>query len=209
MVASSLSPLNSFTNALSIFSSQAGKRLRYSRLEYPVPKSSMDAFTPAFVNSVSTRTLSSGLLIAVVSVTSRISISGGTWWHSRQSRTVLTSDGCSNCNVDRFTAIDQSWCPWRCHSLSWRQASLITQLPIGMISPVFSASGRKRSGVSSPCLGCCQRNSASNPRRGPAGAWNFGWYNRRSSLRSMAIHRSFINWRWVCARVFMEGWKKW
>ena len=34
---------------------------------------------------------------------------------------------------------------------------------MGMISPLSSATGMKRSGAMSPCSGCCQRIRASTP----------------------------------------------
>ena len=48
-----------------------------------------------------------------------------------------------------------------CHSRTWRQASSITHLPSGTISPVSSARRMNSSGESTPRSGWCHRSNAS------------------------------------------------
>jgi hypothetical protein len=60
-------------------------------------------------------------------------------------------------------------------ALIWRHASSMTQLPMGMMSRLFSASGRKLAGETAPCSGCCQRSRASAPTTWPLRAQYLGW----------------------------------
>ena len=64
------------TNDLSIFNKSTGKRLRYERLEKPVPKSSIASETPRVLSFVRISMVVSAPSMATDSVISRITLAG-------------------------------------------------------------------------------------------------------------------------------------
>jgi len=65
--------------------------------------------------------------------------------------------------------------PARCHSPAAAHAVLSTQSPMGPISPVSSAMGMNRPGLTEPCTGCSHRSSASTPTIRPDDMSTCGW----------------------------------
>ncbi len=63
--------------------------------------------------------------------------------------------------ADRLTAIEIFGNPISSHCFRWRRASFKIQSPSGMISPVSSAIGIKRTGDTMPRVGWIQRTKAS------------------------------------------------
>ncbi len=88
-----------------------------------------------------------------------------------------TMSGCISCLLDRLIDMDMpratSWSA--CHSTICRQASSMTQTPIGTIRPVSSATEMISPGRMSPRSGCCQRSSASKPTTRSVASAITGW----------------------------------
>ncbi|MNY48688.1 hypothetical protein D3C86_1840400 [compost metagenome] len=119
--------------------------------------------------------LASAFSMAVDSVISRVRWRASSRWRERAVSTSSSKPGLASCMVERLTATLQSGCPASRQRLIWRQASSMTQLPMGMMSRLFSARGRKRAGEMAPWIGCCQRSSASAPTTWPLRAAYLGW----------------------------------
>ena len=73
------------------------------------------------------------------------------------------SPSSANWRADRLTAMHTGGRPSRCQATFCAQAVCSTQLPIGTIRPVSSATGMNLAGATVPRSGCRQRSSASTP----------------------------------------------
>src|ERR1051325_289904 len=93
----------SFTKERSIFSALTGKRVRYERLEYPVPKSSMATRTPASERLCSACMASSGSCIRWLSVISSSISAESMPEASMTSRIERSRSRLWNCRADRLT----------------------------------------------------------------------------------------------------------
>jgi len=80
-----------------------------------------------------------------------------------------------NWTADRFTAITIGGRPASIQALSCCTAVRMTQLPMAMIWPLFSASGMNSPGATMPSCGCFQRSSASTPTTRLPSIDNCGW----------------------------------
>ena len=106
------------------------------------------------------------LLISALSVISSVRRSGARPVRARTPSTVWTMRGSSICRAERFDldgALRTLASGRGCQSRSCWHACSRTQAPMGMMSPLSSATGMKRYGGTSPWSGCCQRMRASTP----------------------------------------------
>ena len=103
MAASSGLVVMSRTNAMSIFSVSIGKRRRYDRLEYPVPKSSTEIRTPWAFSSCRVEMVRSVFAISELSVSSSSSRSAGTSWSRSALSTSPLRSPSMNCRPETFT----------------------------------------------------------------------------------------------------------
>ena len=107
------------------------------------------------------------------SVISRISASGGNPVSHSASSTVAPKSGSRSCRGDTLTETTAPLA--RCHSATTRHDSRSTQVPIGTISPLSSATGMNSSGGTIRSPGGRQRSSASTPTIRSSASRISGW----------------------------------
>ena len=142
-----------------------------------MPKSSMLRSTPISRSARRFPTLRSTSCMTTLSVISRDSAEAGNALASRAAAIIPARSGSSSCRADTLTAMGggADAAPVVAQRVDCSKAVRRTHSPSGTISPVSSASGTKASGPSSPCSGCCQRTSASNPRSVSSARSTTGW----------------------------------
>ncbi len=146
-----------WTNDLSILILSKASLLRREREEYPVPKSSMEIFTPMALSLLS---VFIGVVLSVKiedSVTSSSRRSAGSPVSFRIDSTIPTKALLLSWTGETFTEILAGIA----QQAASRQAISSTAFPISLIIPVFSATGIKLSGDRRPFRGWSQRIRAS------------------------------------------------
>ena len=130
---------------------------------------------PISFSSLSRLMAFSGLSMMTLSVISSSRHDGWRPVSPRIPRMLSVRLSCVNCRHEMLTEILICANPASCQALACVQAFLSTHSPIGMISPVSSASGMNVSGRISPFCGCCQRIRASTPTILPVVVLTRGW----------------------------------
>jgi hypothetical protein len=138
-----------------------------------VPKSSIAIRSPASRSSSSTGSTQRGSCIAVDSVISTITAAGSSPAASTCCLTLSAKRGWRNCRSDALKVSAMSR-PCSRQPLASAHAASTTQSPIGSISPVYSATGRKSSGGISPRSRSWQRISASAAATRPSSSEKIG-----------------------------------
>ena len=151
-----------------------GRSCNHRSAVRPVPKSSIDTFTPYSLTASSS---SMALTTSSINTSSLISISrqldSSPCTPSARSISDNKRPDFSNCS-DTLSENTMSSDPvWR-QCATWRQVSSNICKSIRLINPAVLATGKKSPGDNRPLLGCCQRTRASAPTKRPSSRFTRG-----------------------------------
>ncbi len=160
---------------------------------------------PSFFSSLMVFSAHVSSAISTDSLISSSNMAGSSPVSCRIAATWAGYSASANCRPETLTAMRCTARPSARQVLACRQAVRSTQVPIGSIRPVSSATGRNSALLTTPSSALLQRSTASIPETLAVRTSNCGWYRSESSLRARAPRNRSSMVKRCRAIAFMEA----